>query len=66
VRVLYLRPRFRVDQAALAPRGTTGWKAVPIALRQLMDERVPAPAPDDIAVDLPPSVVGRRVEAPIS
>jgi len=60
VRVLHLRPRFRSEQPALAPRGTPAWLAVARALRELSEDRV-LPGPSDEPVDLPPFVVGRAV-----
>jgi hypothetical protein len=61
LRVLDLRRRFYQTKSQLAPPGTPTHLAVIRVLRELADERAPLPGPQDHAVDLPPSVVGRPV-----
>jgi hypothetical protein len=60
VRALILRPRFRRELLLLAPRGSVAWEAVRRALRGLMTDQA-LPGPNDCLIELPHSVLGRRV-----
>ncbi len=60
MRVLILRPRFRRELSWLAPRGSVAWEAVRRVLRELMSDQA-LPGPHDCSVELPHSVLGRRI-----
>jgi hypothetical protein len=61
VRVVRISRCFFREVARLAPLGSAAGSSVSRVLRELSDEHVPAPGPEDVNVDLPPQVMGRRV-----
>lgn len=60
MRALTLRPRFLRELSWLAPRGSAAWEAVRRVLQELMTDQT-LPGRHDCLIQLPHSVLGRRV-----